>query len=155
MRLADRSAYHQYKDASDIAVAIEWYAESPVIEDHLYETTAGNDLLVESEMDVTVASAFLLGSEVQAVLGPERRAELAARWPGEQEGALLRDKTYPSGRRSREDLDRRRASLEDSNAGSSTERRDYRALSVLDRILARCHKRSVAPHVQALLRQRA
>lgn len=104
----DRAAYYQYKDAPDIAVAINWYARSPVIEQNLYETDSGNDILIACEMDVTVASAYLLGRDIGAVIGLERQAELASRWPGEHESALLREMSLSSGAGWRNDLDWRR-----------------------------------------------
>lgn len=77
----DRSMVGQYKDAADIATMCSWYQQDADIRASLY----GPDqeriaLLIRAEMDVDVASLYLLGEEVSAILGPTRAAELAAAW---------------------------------------------------------------------------
>lgn len=81
----DRSAYGQPKDAPDIALVLFWYAHSSEVADRLYDTNAGREILLDSELNVTMASARLLGSDISAAVGPERRAELLQRWPGNLE----------------------------------------------------------------------
>jgi predicted nucleotidyltransferase len=78
----DRSDYGQYKDASDIATAIFWYARSLDVESYLYEDEQGLSILLREDSDSWAAAAHVLGRDVAAVIGPDRRAELAQRWPG-------------------------------------------------------------------------
>ncbi|MFI7587997.1 hypothetical protein ACIB24_13075 [Spongisporangium articulatum] len=81
----DRSAWGEVKDANDLALAAYWYAESKQVEDELYDSPRGQEILVAEEADVERAAARLLGSDVSTVLGPERVAELMHRWPGDLE----------------------------------------------------------------------
>jgi predicted nucleotidyltransferase len=76
----DRSAVGEYKDGSDIAAVLYWYSRSPEIEAFAYETSHGQDLLVQEELDTAAVACRLLGEEVGRVIGPERRSELAERW---------------------------------------------------------------------------
>lgn len=78
----DRSAEHETKDATDLALILHWYAESSDVQDRLYGTSAGNEVLIAEEVDVRCAAARLLGLDVAELLGPQRQSELLARWPG-------------------------------------------------------------------------
>jgi predicted nucleotidyltransferase len=78
----DRSEWHNVRDAGDLALVMYWYAESTVVHDRLYDTPAGNDILVAEGADLSLAAAYLLGTDVIATIGPRRRDELLARWPG-------------------------------------------------------------------------
>lgn len=78
----DRSAWFEAKDASDIALILHWYAESADVQNRLYETPAGNEILISAGVDLQLASAHLLGIDVAALIGPARLADLLARWPG-------------------------------------------------------------------------
>lgn len=78
----DRSAYDEYKDASDIATAIYWYLESKAVEDRIYETDHGNQLLIEEKLNTSMVSARLMGEDIAATVGHTRISELAERWPG-------------------------------------------------------------------------
>ncbi|GAB3076984.1 hypothetical protein [Nocardioides zeae] len=82
----DRSAYGAYKDASDIAIAIHWYIESPTVEDHLYDDTT---LLALSGYDPRLGASRLLGADIASLIGPQRVTELRERWPGEHPYALV------------------------------------------------------------------
>jgi predicted nucleotidyltransferase len=84
----DRSAYGQYKDASDIATVMYWYSESPEVGTLLYETERGQDILVQEESDYPVAAARVLGKDIADVIGSTRLSELAERWPGSREDSL-------------------------------------------------------------------
>src|SRR5262249_32631956 len=42
----DRSEWHEVKDAADLALVMHWYAESSAIQDRLYETQSGNEVLL-------------------------------------------------------------------------------------------------------------
>lgn len=84
----DRSAWGKYKDAGDIAAAMEWYAESHDVSERLYATDVGNDILVRYDVDPVRGAAHLLGRDIAELIGPHRRSDLLARWPGER-GELL------------------------------------------------------------------
>jgi predicted nucleotidyltransferase len=75
---------------------LHWYAESEVIQNRLYDTPAGSDVLIAEGADVQLASANLLGIDVATTIGPTRRAELLARWPGDIE-LLQRELTLRGG----------------------------------------------------------
>jgi predicted nucleotidyltransferase len=60
-----------------------WYAESTAVHDRLYDTPTGNKILVSEGLDLPLAAAHLLGTDVTATIGPRRRDELLARWPGD------------------------------------------------------------------------
>lgn len=81
----DRSAYGQLKDARDIALTLYWYAESSNVQDLLYESEDGNDVLMQADMDVPLAAAALLGRDVATVIGPVRTSELLERWTATDE----------------------------------------------------------------------
>ena len=48
----DRSEWNETKDASDIALAMHWYADSPEIHDRLYDTEVGQAVLVSEESSI-------------------------------------------------------------------------------------------------------
>ncbi|WP_157537110.1 hypothetical protein [Nocardioides sp. Root190] len=81
----DRSEWREAKDANDLALSTYWYAESPELDNRLYETPAGQQLLIAEEADVPRAAARLLGADVADLIGPVRLAELLGRWPGNME----------------------------------------------------------------------
>lgn len=83
----DRSEYHETKDAADLALSLHWYSESRRVQDRLYGTTDGNDILIAEQADVQRAAANLLGVDVAGLIGWQRLSELLARWPGD--AALL------------------------------------------------------------------
>ena len=86
MKLAawlDRSEWGETKDANDLALIGYWYSESKYVEAQLYDTAEGQQVLVAEDVDRSRAAARLLGRDVAASLGPERMAELMARWPGD------------------------------------------------------------------------
>jgi predicted nucleotidyltransferase len=102
----DRSEWNETKDASDIALALYWYAESDDVHDRLYDTEVGQAALLAEELDVTRAAAHLLGIDVGTEIGSKRMVELRERWPDEG-GALARDLIVRGGLRSGDILDRR------------------------------------------------
>lgn len=79
----DRSQWGEAKDANDLALTVYWYVESKQVEDRLYDTPEGQQILLAEAADVPRAAARLLGGDVSAVVGPERAAELIERWPGD------------------------------------------------------------------------
>ncbi|WP_454836957.1 hypothetical protein [Rhodococcus qingshengii] len=97
----DRSATGRYKDATDIAAILYWYIDSAAILDRLYGTSRGNEILDIYEYDVPQSAARLLGEDIVDIIGPERAAELAERWPGKQGHVLASELTFsaaaPSG----------------------------------------------------------
>ncbi|HEX5202648.1 MAG TPA: hypothetical protein VFW27_22180 [Actinoplanes sp.] len=88
----DRSAYHKYKDASDIASVLHWYSELPAVYAFLYDTEEGVDILVEEGADYPVAAARVLGRDIAEVLG-RRTSELAGSWPGPRAESLYVEMT--------------------------------------------------------------
>ncbi|PPJ28893.1 hypothetical protein C5E45_17350 [Nocardia nova] len=74
----DRSPNGEYKDASDIATICTWYQEDADIRSSLYGRRT--DLLIEADLDVSIASLHLLGEDISAILGDTRVAELATVW---------------------------------------------------------------------------
>lgn len=85
---ADRSAWGQYKDGNDLATAIYWYQQDERVEDRLYATDVGTELLIASDMDVSLAAVRLLISDARALLSPERQLELATVWESVDDGLL-------------------------------------------------------------------
>lgn len=81
----DRSAWGETRDAPDLALALHWYAESPHVLGRLYDTSAGNDVLIAEAADVPLASTHLLGLDVAELVGPVRLGEQLGRWPGKIE----------------------------------------------------------------------
>lgn len=93
---ADRSAHGQYKDAADLATAMSWYQHDLDRVDSLYSSPTGNDLLVESEMDVPEAAVRLLVADARAQLRPERQDELASVWQTVDDDLLVDNLVHPT-----------------------------------------------------------
>lgn len=81
----DRSEWGETKDATDLALVVYWYAESHHVEERLYETEAGNEMLLAEQVDVQRAAARMLGADITQTIGPKRSGELLDRWPGDVE----------------------------------------------------------------------
>ncbi|MFD4402900.1 hypothetical protein ACFWPH_09060 [Nocardia sp. NPDC058499] len=65
----DRSVNGEYKDAADIATACGWYQQDDDISASLFDPESGRvELLIRAEMDVDVASLYLLGQDVAGTL---------------------------------------------------------------------------------------
>lgn len=79
----DRSEWGETKDAADLALVAYWYAESSRVQDRLYETEAGIEVLVAEDADVERAAARLLGADIVSTIGSKRSDELVERWPGD------------------------------------------------------------------------
>lgn len=77
----DRSSWHAYKDAADLAVAMFWYAQSSRMTERLYRDGPELDLLIAADSDEAVAAAGLVVADAVGLLPSFRRAELAAVWP--------------------------------------------------------------------------
>ena len=92
----DRSAYGDYKDASDLAVAVYWYLNSHDVDTYLYETPRGQVILEQEELDAAAAAAYVLGSDVAELLGPNLRADLAQRWPGPRHHLIYPQMSIPT-----------------------------------------------------------
>ncbi len=71
------------KDAEDLALVLHWYSEDPDVHARLYETEPGNAILIAEAVDLPLAAAHLLGTDVADLIGHERGGELLARWPGD------------------------------------------------------------------------
>ncbi|MGW5436347.1 hypothetical protein [Nocardia asteroides] len=97
----DRSINGEYKDAADLATACGWYQEDLDIRASLY--TQRTDLLIRAEIDTDVASLYLLGEEISAVLGDTRTAELTTAWAATNRDLLAE---YFARQRSRTNPDR-------------------------------------------------
>lgn len=76
----DRSAYHEHKDANDLATVALWYRNSPAVQDEIYESDRGLDLLTSADYDIRVASAGLLGCHIQDLLSKHNYVDLKRRW---------------------------------------------------------------------------
>ncbi|KUL36746.1 hypothetical protein [Actinoplanes awajinensis] len=76
----DRSTYGEYKDAADIGAVLYWYSKSLDIENRIYETSRGQELLVQEKLDNAAAAARALGNDIVTVIGTDRLAEIAGRW---------------------------------------------------------------------------
>ena len=106
----DRSAHHaQDKDAQDLALAAYWYRNAPDIEDRIYETETGFELLCELEMDFDLAAIRLLGLDALSQLSPDNRTDLSRRWAAHDKSNLARDFTLPASSPHQASLDRRKA----------------------------------------------
>lgn len=91
----DRVRGGQYKDASDLATVLYWFANSAAVEERLYSSDAGNAVLLEYEVDLSASAAHLLGQDIRALLGPERHSELYARWPDAHRALLISELALP------------------------------------------------------------
>jgi predicted nucleotidyltransferase len=107
----DRSAWLEVKDAADLGLVLHWYAESTDILDRLYDTPAGNEVLISEATDVPLAAAHLLGLDVTSTIGPDRTSELLDRWPG-QIDLLLRELVVRGGPTRPDDMERRRVLID-------------------------------------------
>lgn len=83
-----------YKDAVDIGLAMRWYADSDVVTDRLYETSA--EILEAEDYDQRLASVHLLGLDVIRTIGPTRQQELLARWDSDQLSTLAEQLMIPN-----------------------------------------------------------
>ena len=105
----DRSPnYAGDKDAKDLALAALWYQSAQEVENRLYDTDDGFEVLRELDMDADVAAVRLLDLDVAAQLSPARRHDLARRRAERDLEALARDFTLPAGAPRSLDLARRR-----------------------------------------------
>lgn len=112
----DRSEWLEAKDATDLALILFWYAESPEVHDRLYDSAQGSAILVAESADLPRAAAGLLGLDVASTIGPERTSELLARWPGDAQ-TLVRELQFSGGPLWPGDHDRRRELVEALTAG--------------------------------------
>jgi predicted nucleotidyltransferase len=94
----DRSEWGEARDANDLALAVYWYAESTEVEGRLYDTSEGQQILVDEEADFPRAAAHMLGKDVSDLVGRVRLAELVERWPGNLD-MLVRNFTMSTGPR--------------------------------------------------------
>ena len=92
----DRSAYGEYKDAADIGTVLYWYSKSSDIENRIYETRHGQELLVQEDLDDAAAAARALGNDIVTVIGAERLAEIATRWLGSPKHLLVHHMSVPN-----------------------------------------------------------
>jgi predicted nucleotidyltransferase len=114
----DRSQWHEAKDAADLTLIMYWYAESTAVHDRLYDTPTGNKILVSEGLDLPLAAAHLLGTDVTATIGPRRRDELLARWPGDTD-LLVRELRLHGSPNWPSDARRRSALIDALTRGSS------------------------------------
>ncbi|WHS27049.1 hypothetical protein [Auritidibacter ignavus] len=92
----DRAMYGHDKDAKDLALAAFWYQEAPEIQERLYDTDAGFDILTTLDLDIDLAATRLLGIDAAEQLSPANRADLARRWAQQDLDVLARDFTLPA-----------------------------------------------------------
>ncbi len=107
----DRSPWLETKDAADLALILYWYAESADVHRRLYETPAGNKILIAESVDVPLAAAHLLGTDIATTIREVRLAELLPRWPGERD-LLVRELALRGGPAWPHDSQRRRNLLD-------------------------------------------
>jgi predicted nucleotidyltransferase len=113
----DRSVNGEYKDASDIATVIYWYSRSPEVATYAYETSHGQDLLVQEALDDTMVAARVLGEHIAAVIGHERLSEIAKRWSASPRDLLYYYMTVPNAPDWISSQDRRRALIQAMERG--------------------------------------
>jgi len=113
----DRSAYGEYKDASDIATVLYWYANSPEVDEYLYETEEGQEVLLAEDLDSWTASAHVLGRHILDVISDSRSCELAGRWPGPGAAHLSRSMTVVNATQWTASLSRRQSLVEAMSRG--------------------------------------
>lgn len=112
----DRSVYFGHdKDANDLALAAFWYQAAKEIENRLYDTDAGFEILSELNLDAEIAAVRLLSMDVAAQLSPANRNDLAQRWALQDLDSLARHFTLPAGARQSPDLSRRRSFIAQLN----------------------------------------
>ncbi|MGB3730950.1 hypothetical protein [Microbacterium sp.] len=92
----DRSAYGEYKDARDLALAMYWYLESEDVADRLYGGDEGVRLLEAAEWDRDVAAVKMLSGEIRSQLG-EIAPVLGERWRRADTALIARSLSLPPG----------------------------------------------------------
>lgn len=93
----DRSVYGQYKDASDLAVVMSWYAEATEVAEYLRDTDEGNALLEAHSFFPDRAAAEILGQDIVRLLGVDHTKNLASRWATVDPDELAGELNHPSG----------------------------------------------------------
>ncbi|MHA3685279.1 hypothetical protein ACXR2T_07130 [Leucobacter sp. HY1910] len=93
----DRSVYGEDKDAKDLALAAFWYREAQEVQDNLYSTDEGQELLEEAEWDIAVAAARQLGIDAGLMLGVTERVNLAEQWDALDHDKAARSFVLPPG----------------------------------------------------------
>lgn len=105
---ADRTDQHDTKDAQDLAVACSWYTSSSTVQNELYETVPGQELLVGHAWDQDLAAVALLSAHVAKILSALIRTELASDWRVSDLELLAREFASTSGVHWTADRSRRR-----------------------------------------------
>ncbi|BAJ74298.1 uncharacterized protein conserved in bacteria [Microbacterium testaceum StLB037] len=77
---ADRSAHGDHRDAQDLAVALDWYAQDPSTIDRLF--SADIDISELYGFDAGQSSAHLLGRDIRRHLIPSDANDLVSRFTG-------------------------------------------------------------------------
>lgn len=113
----DRSAFGEYKDANDLAVAAFWYRESSTLDDRLYNTDFGTEILESVMWDVPLAAAQLLGADAAGLLSADGRVDLAERWSRTSTESLAQRFVLPPGAPADFSLERRREVIAHLSAG--------------------------------------
>lgn len=116
----DRSEWLETKDAPDLALILHWYVESADVQHRLYETAAGNEILIAEGADVPLGAARLLGIDVAVTIGAARLTELLARWPGDTD-RLIRELELRGGPAWPREAERRRDLLDALTRGLQDE----------------------------------
>jgi predicted nucleotidyltransferase len=86
---ANRSVDYEFRDGPDIAAVIYWYAAWDEIEERLYGTEDGIEILEATGADLLLACARLLGRDLAGEIGPAGVRELEARWPSSVRSRLV------------------------------------------------------------------
>jgi len=77
---AERAARFEIKDAEDLATVLTWYRESQAIEDALFDSEFGYDVLQQTDFDVPAASAYILGIDMLQSLPTTDQGALRGAW---------------------------------------------------------------------------
>lgn len=103
----DRSAYGEYKDASDLAVVSYWYRNSKVVMDSIWDSELETGLLESCGYDDELAAMTVLSRDIARQLTTENCVDLQRRWRRTDHNLLARHffttETGPS------EMDRRHA----------------------------------------------
>ena len=115
----DRSEWLEAKDATDLALILFWYAESPEVHDRLYDTAQGSAILVAESADLPRPRQ---GFSVSTLPAPSVRSGPRSSWPAgpATRTTLVRELQFSGGPLWPGDHDRRRELVEALTADFAT-----------------------------------
>lgn len=92
----DRSAFHETKDARDIAVVLHWYFESQEIRSRSLGEP-NERVLARFGFDLDLSAALLLGRDIARILSASNLRNLRTRWLARPREILLREMNTGTG----------------------------------------------------------